>query len=317
MRAGLLLIFLIVSAPVFAESPPLTFSPLLLDETQPEGSRVGELEFVGGLHIASPHPDFGGWSDLTVLPDGTLLAISDQGFWLKAKIARQEGAPVALEGAEMGALLGIGGKTIEGKNLKDAEGIAVLAEGGTLVSFERQHRLWRYPNDLTGAAELFIPPLSLDDLNEDWENAGMEAIAQLADARILVVLEGGHDVTDSRAYILEEGAWRQLAIGLEDDFRPTGLAALPDGGFVLLKRFFNEKTGPKARIYFHHSEDLLGTRLRKRRLLAELALPQSVDNFEGIAYWHDGQDAHLILLSDDNFKPREQRTLLLDFIWRK
>lgn len=317
MRAGLLFIFLSVSAPVLAESPTLTFSPVLLDESRPGESRVGALEFVGGLHIASTHPDFGGWSDLAVLPDGTLLAISDQGLWLKAKIARQEGVPVALEEAQMGELLGLGGQAIEGKNLKDAEGFAVLTEGGYLVSFERQHRLWFYPGDLSGAAELFTPPLSLYDLNEDWENAGMEAIAQLADGRILVVLEGGHDVIDTRAYVLEEGQWRKLAIGLEDGFRLTGLAALPDGGFVLLKRFFNEKTGPKARLYYHQIEDLAGTRLAEGELLAELALPQSVDNFEGVAYWHDGENAHLLLLSDDNFKPAEQRTLLLDFIWRQ
>ncbi|MBS0241804.1 MAG: twin-arginine translocation pathway signal, partial [Proteobacteria bacterium] len=53
------------------------------------GSRktFGKLEFRGGLQLTSSEPTFGGWSGITIEPDGRrFMAISDEGAWLAGEI---------------------------------------------------------------------------------------------------------------------------------------------------------------------------------------------------------------------------------------
>ena len=44
-------------------------------------------------------------------------------------------------GTQRGPLLGPDGKALEGKNARDAESLALLADGSFVVGFERQQRL--------------------------------------------------------------------------------------------------------------------------------------------------------------------------------
>ena len=54
------------------------------------------------------------------------------------------------------------------------------------------------------------------------------------------------------------------------------------------------------------------------RLVAELAPPLTLDNYEGISAVRDESgETHVYLVSDDNLNPAEQRTLLQMFALRK
>ena len=56
-------------------------------------TRFGALEFLGGLTLSSPDPDFGSWSGLDFAPDGkTLYAVSDRGAWFTARLV-EDGRP--------------------------------------------------------------------------------------------------------------------------------------------------------------------------------------------------------------------------------
>jgi hypothetical protein len=119
--------------------------PLRLDE--PGATSVGRLLWRGGLSIKANSRSFGGWSDLHVTPDGrTLTSISDQGAWFTATIDYDgQGNLAGLSDGHIGKLRGLDGQPLIAKAQADAEGMARLPDGSWLVSFERQHRLWRYP----------------------------------------------------------------------------------------------------------------------------------------------------------------------------
>ena len=59
--------------------------PFKIDE--PAATRVDRLIWRGGIAMTANSPNFGGWSDLHISPDGRrLTSISDEGGWLTATI---------------------------------------------------------------------------------------------------------------------------------------------------------------------------------------------------------------------------------------
>jgi hypothetical protein len=84
---------------------------------------------------------------------------------------------------------------------------------------------------------------------------------------------------------------------------------------VALERFYAPVIGARARIK-RFSEAALqagGDALQGVELLAQIAPPRPVDNFEAIATTRmPNGDTRIYILSDDNYSPR-QRTLLYAF----
>jgi hypothetical protein len=145
---------LLVLAPVppaAAEPPVVSSTALPLDPSNPGATAVGKTIFRGGVALASEDPLFGGWSDLLVAPDGrSLLAIGDQGAWLTAALEYDsDGDLAAVVVTTMGQLKGLDGAELGAdKTQADAEALAPGKDGGYLVAFERQHRIWLYSPDL-------------------------------------------------------------------------------------------------------------------------------------------------------------------------
>src|SRR5258707_330509 len=82
--------------------PIEAFNPHEVSQT-----RFGELEFRGGLILTSPHRNFGGISSIRVSPDGgSFIALTDKGYWLRARIAYGAGRPIGITDAEMAPMLG-------------------------------------------------------------------------------------------------------------------------------------------------------------------------------------------------------------------
>src|SRR4029450_13518859 len=66
------------------------------DNRDPSLTRFGDLEFRGGLVLASNNPAFGGLSGIYVEADGShFIALTDRGSWLRGRIVYRDGRPAA------------------------------------------------------------------------------------------------------------------------------------------------------------------------------------------------------------------------------
>ena len=98
-----------------------------------------------------------------------------------------------------------------------------------------------------------------------------------------------------------------------DGFNITDAAGLPDGGLLVLERYFRWTEGVKMRIRrLAPGEIVPGARLTGRTLL-QADSSYEIDNMEGLAV-HQGARGETVvsLISDDNFFSL-QRTVLLQF----
>lgn len=293
---------------------PIEVAPLNVEQTN-----VGRLIYRGGIEISSAESMFGGLSDLEVLDDNRVVAISDNGDWFEARLILDEaGALIGIENVRAAMMRDEAGRVFTSKDFGDSEDLTQLADGRFAVSFEQTQSIRIY--DLNrdgpfGRAERG-PPLA--DIAGLPDNAGLEALATASDGTLVAGAEGGERATtplwrvaaDSR-----EPAPPRIGYPLHDAFSLTGLDRLPGGGFVALERFYAPVIGPRARIT-RFSEESLNARGEALPDVEELALldpPFPLDNFEGIsAVRMPNGVTRIYIVSDDNFNAR-QRTLLIAF----
>ena len=290
--------------------------PVELNPERPGVKTVGRLVFMRGFELTSDHGRFGGLSGLDVSPDGRRLrAISDRGTWFVATLTHDSaGRLVTVDSWRAAPMLTPAGKPVRGYQ-RDAEGLARTSRGTFLVSFERRHRIWRYPMALDAPPQPVATPR---DLNDAPVNGGLEGITVLSDGAVLGVTERHANKDGSvKGWLMKNGTAREIAYVPAAGFSPTDLAALPNGDVLLLERSF-ELSGIRARIVRLAKDRLREARRRANtkvhgEALARLEHPLSVDNFEGIALRRDRAGRTLLyVVSDNNFLPF-QRTLLLQF----
>lgn len=286
--------------------------PLPLNPQDEARRRVGALTFRGGLGLSSRDARFGGWSGLLVSNDGgQMLAASDRGWWLSARLEYgPAGDLVGLNRARLGRLRDLAGRPLQGKGRSDAEELDRW-DGGVLVSFERDHRLWLYPGpcSLGGLPRpVGLPPW----LRKSAANQGVEAVASLADGRLLLLAEGDQDQPYTLGAVGDGRRWQPLRYRLRDGFRPTAAATLPGGDVLVLERRYTVGSGVAARLRRLPAGRIAPGALLRPPLLAELAPPLTVDNFEGLAASRSpGGRVRLYLLSDDNYSAMQQTLLMM------
>ena len=288
--------------------------PFKIDE--PAATRVDRLIWRGGIAMTANSPNFGGWSDLHISPDGRrLTSISDEGGWLTATIDYDSNGNLAgLSGGRIGQLRGLDGKPIDSKPEADAEGMARLADGSWLVSFERRHRLWRYET-LTGTPAPVEGPA---EIGRQPANGGIEALTALSDGRVIALSEEyGQRPGTAMGWIGTPAAggsyvWRSFDYATIPDFRPTAITQLPDGSLATLERAFDVVRGVRCRVMRLDTAQLAPGATVQAEELARLASPYAVDNLEGIAATRGARGETLLwLMSDDNFNPLQRNLLLL------
>jgi hypothetical protein len=288
--------------------------PFKIDE--PGATQIGRLIWRGGIAMTANSPNFGGWSDLHVSADGrSLTSISDEGAWLTATIDYDpKGNLAGLSSGRIGQLRGLDGKPIGSKPEADAEGVARLADGSWLVSFERRHRLWRYQT-LTSTPTLVEGPA---EIGRQPANGGIEALTGLPDGRVIAISEEyGERPGTAMGWIGEPAAgggylWRSFDYATIADFRPTAITLLPDGSFAALERAFDMVRGVRCRIMRFDAAQLAPGATVRAEELARLASPYAVDNLEGMAATKGTRGETLVwLISDDNFSPLQRNILLL------
>jgi hypothetical protein len=304
--------------PVAAAPLPLEIDatpvPLKLDE--PQAREIGRLVYRGGLSLKAPSRNFGGWSDLVVSQDNrTLTSISDNGAWFSAPIERDgKGNLTGLGKGTIGPLRDLRGQPVIDKAWADAEGMASMADGSWLVSFERNHRIWHYPT-LDGVPVAINLPTGFD---RQPDNGGIEALTVLRDGRLVAI---------SEQYTLRPHAavgWIGTPVGPDryrwetfeymkiPRFDPTAIRELPDGSLVVLERAFDLLRGVRIRVMQFPGSALKAGSVIDGEELARLASPYAVDNLEGLAATVGERGETLLwMIADDNFNPLQRNLLLL------
>ena len=298
---------------------PMTVTQIPLRPDNPAIGRVGALTYAGGLVLEGNGVGLGGFSALSVAPDGqSFLALSDIGFWVAGRLRFDaNGRLIGAEAARADILLDQTGQPVN-RSLRDAE--AMVAESdGVVIAFEREHRLWRYARDGAGGlAGLPTPLTTPPGLLEAERNSGLEALARLADGRWVAISQGLYTAEGHLGWIGtgdgEEIDWQPFRYAAADGYAAADAVALPDGDLLVLERTFSMLGGFRTRLARVAADALAPGAIVSGTLLATLENPMSVDNFEAVAALPSAAGAAWILVaSDDNFRPF-QRTLLLAFV---
>jgi hypothetical protein len=294
-------------------------TPVPLNATDPSQRVVGRLEYRGGLHLTSDHPRFGGISSIRVLPDGErLAAVTDEGSWLSARLVQRKGFLEGVEDVEMGPLLDPDGRPPESKDAHDAESLALCRDGGFVVGFEREHRLLRYPAGTGRPDGVPTPVPSPPGLEQAPFNGGIEALAVLREGALFALTEYWIEKDHVVGWTGGPDRWRRLGLRFEGALRPSDAAPLSSGEVLVLERAYNPERGvTSVRVReIRRGRGGPGAVLGGR-LVATFAPPLTLDNYEGIAAVRGpGGETRALLVSDDNFNPAQQRTLLLMFALR-
>ena len=314
-----------VAPPAKPEAISITARPIAhFERDRPDVKRFGDLEFRGGLVLTSPSTHFGGWSGLVMEADGgSLFAVSDTGSWLTADVKYEGSRPVGLSGARIGPILDTKGRVLTKKGEQDAESVTLvegtLARGSLLIGFERQHRIGRFEirdRELRSPTGHLKMPAETRRMSA---NQGIEGLTVLAAGPLKGTVVGfAERLTRGSGYhtgwLWLGGEPKSFQLRDIDQFNITGAAGLPDGGLLVLERYFRWTEGVKMRIrHLAAGEIKPGARL-DGRVLVRADSGFEIDNMEGIAV-HRGRGGETVvtLISDDNFNSLLQRTLLLQF----
>lgn len=282
----------------------VTAEPVVLNPEKPAEMRLGRFTYAGGVALSSEDTArLHGLSDLHIQPDGRLLAISDEGDLLEARLVLDRAGRLAgLANARIAALPGPDGRPLPGKLDADSEGLAVLPNGDRLVSFEQRHRVWLYPAAGGPPRDAPAPQAQLPG------NGGMEALTADPAAGPDAYRAGSEDSGELFACRLSGAC--EPAGAVERPGREFGLVAmrsLPERRTAYLLRAWDPMRGNRIVLKID------GPQGEVDRL--ELSRPLNIDNFEGLAAVPIRGGLRFYLLSDDNFQ-RIQKTLLVAFDWR-
>jgi hypothetical protein len=314
-------------------------SPVAFAREKGVGETRGKLVYRGGVELASSDNDFGGLSAMLVSSDGRrFVAVSDEAHWVTGSLEYQNGRLSGVRGETIAPLLGLDGRALVGKT-GDAEGLASAdgndTTGDLFVSFEGDHRIWRYPFGRDGVRALPVNvPLPRDILDAP-RNGGLEGITEISDGLMFGVAERYRDAAgEYRAWFVsttlpttpstgnagavESTGSRAVSLRALAPFAMTDVRALPNGDVLTLERRYSAAKGvgiqlrriPRASIAAA-AQSGAATPL-DGELVAVFDAAYEIDNMEGLAVRTGARGETLVYaVSDDNFNRPVQRTLLL------
>lgn len=292
----------------------LVATPVPLNAADPSQTAVGRFVYAGGIAVTSPDTSrLHGLSDLILIDGAQIEAVSDDGDRFSARLQLDAaGRLVGLTDGKLSPLLGPDGAPVQGKANGDAEGLTRLPNGQRLVSFERDHRIWRYAVDAAG--QWSLPAVAPKPSTIFPDNEGMEALtaypAAGPDAYLVGAEEG--EVWLCRLSSSCQSAPPQSPIDFT--WGLTAFTAFQGKALATLHRAYDPVRGWRAQLKF--IADPMAPAGRQYPI-ATLTLdgPLVRDNFEGVALSTTPAGAtRVYLLSDDNGSAN-QRTLLLAFDW--
>ena len=288
--------------------------PIEVDPKRPERKQFGSLILLSAFQLQSKDKRFGGFSGLSIGKDGRLYAISDQGYWLSAKMqTNTDGVLTNLIDWQIAPILTTTRAAVSGR-LRDAEALAPARDGSFLVGFEGAHRIWRYgpPPDTfeSTPVPVQIPPATL----RAPSNGGIEGLAMLPDGRLLALTEQYENSDGSfKGWLIDHDQFSELSYAPARGFRVTDCAALDNGDVLVLERRYVPFGILSARVTLVEFSNLQpGAKLAGKELL-KLEQPLATENFEAIAAQQTSKGTMVFMVSDDNYSSFQQ-TLLLQFL---
>ncbi len=257
---------------------------------------AANLRFEDKYIWSAPTEGFGGFSGLEVTADGrNFTTISDRGKILTGQFQRQDGKISGVTVLQFVPLLNRKSKPVHRYNT-DAEGLAVGPQGRIFVSFEGNHRVWRYKSPISAATRVRPHP----DFKHFQNNSGMEALAVDSNGTLYTMPERSGEINRPFPVYRYLGAkWiKGLSIPRRGRFLAVGADFGPDGKFYLLERDFIWYRGFATRIRRFELTDA-GFSNEETLLTTDFG---TYDNLEGIATWLDSAGRiRLTMVSDDNF----------------
>lgn len=308
-------------------SAGVTVSRIPLYPNRPDDKRAGSLVYRGGLVLGSSDARFGGLSDIAVNETGSeILAISDNGRWVRARLSYDESGDLAGFGdVTIAPMLGMDGMPIEGNiGDRDSEGLTLERahdlNGPAIVSFERNVRVWRY--DLAQGFRALPSNVPIGSwVNALHNNAQLEAVTLIRPDTLAVFGEMKVNPGDDILGGLEgyPGGPRALTTRMasvvpHDPHAVTSAGLAPDGSLFLLERRISPAAGVGMELRRIPASELHQGARMDGEVLANLSFQDAnIDNMEGIALRRGANgETFLYLMSDNNFSAL-QRTLLLMF----
>ena len=278
------------------------------NEDDPSAREAGNLIFRGGLRIESEHSRFGGLSALSISEDRSqFIAISDRGSQIKGMLLYGENGDLNnLRDLTYFELRGLGGRGFPTAYDGDSESIARRPGGDVIISFERNHRLLTYSDEL--AVGLMRPP----GISDAPANGGIEALTDLPDGGLLAFTEDMVSGKGTLGWLWRQEKWSSITLQKELGFSPTGAATAPNGDVYILFRKFSFFFGSSVRIIKIAARSIKPNAHLTGKTVFEIASPFTLDNFEGIDIRQglDGKN-YLYLISDDNFSPLQNTYLMM------
>ena len=303
----------------------VTATSIEFDRAKPGRRDFGRLVWRGSLELRSTSPYFGGYSGLSLDTKGDrLLAVSDAGSWLAAKLGYKDGQLSGLSEARVGAITQKDGRPLQNPRYRDAESLAALKEDGIdgryLISFEGKHRIDEYVFEkgvLSGpvGSRAVAPNLKRMGNNEGLEAIGLLRGGPYAGALVMFAEYLLSPQGDHTGAIVITGKPSPLYLARSDDFDIAEIKGLKDGGLLVLeRRFIRSALRLDSRLRLIRAKDIApGARLTGEVLL-EAGPGFQIDNFEGMGVSETPRGETVItLISDDNFN-FFQRTLLVQFL---
>jgi hypothetical protein len=331
LLAGLLVL---AANPGAAQTPAVAEPPVAIevqaqpiaafDIRDPSHRQFGLLEFRGGLVLRSPYKNFGGISAIRVAADGAhFIALSDKGWWWRARIVYEDTRPIGIADAEMAPILGADGRPLAARGWFDTESIA--EDGGTLyVGIERVHQIVRFNYGKDGLLARGLPIAVPPAMRLLPANKGLEALVfvpkgslpkdpALAGTLIAISERGLDKAGNINAFLIGGTSPGSFAVKRSASYDISDAALLPGGDLLLLERKFSWTSGLSIRIRRIALGDIMPNALVDGAILFEADLGYEIDNMEGLSVHRSaGGEIVLTLISDDNFS-MIQRTLLLQF----
>lgn len=272
---------------------------------------LGPLELAGAWALFSPNDDFGSYSALVALGDGTLLAAGDQGAMMRFSPPGARATP-----ARIGYF---GHDRNRPKRQLDMESMTRDPASGHLwVGFEHDTRIERLGVGFRPTGT--VRPEAM----RDWPaNQGAEAMTRLADGRFIVIAEGSRRWFDREMPGLlfpsdpvagvAPSAFRFVP---PSGYRAVDMAELPDGRVLILLRkvVWGIPPGFAGKLMLADPAMVRAGQVWHAKPLADLKPPLPSDNFEGMAVVPEDGGVTVWLISDDN-NSSFQRTLLLKLRW--
>jgi hypothetical protein len=288
------------------------------------GERLGKLEYRGGVILSSDDKRFGGFSGLAISADGrAILAVSDDGWWLKADVTYRNDRLAGVSKAELRPLLDRRGRRAKSKRNRDAEALTVNPAGdldaSVFVGFEMRAHIDKFDLSQKGFGATPVRISTPAALAKGPYNQQLEALGMLSSGpwkgSLIALSEKNLDKSGNiRGWILTGDKSQGFAVKRFEDYDITDLAILPEGGVLTLERSYVPGSFPGMAIRHFPASSLAPDNIIAPDLLFAGRQPfYLIDNMEGIAVHQLNDELRITVISDDNYNRGVQRTLLLQF----